>query len=601
MAIQELHREISEFFKGDFQFGDKQGFLGFIKERLYLSLPKSHSYLEIIEDIVKENKEKEFCRLFESEDFSGLRCVFRNRIILDFFSTPELRLTAHALLKGGYDASSGNSIIEAVSKKATEAEIIGSFVKNNMETSENNIVQQKRRWVVGPLGLSKSVASRSWTGANELSKVLRTYLTGWKEFGEFFSRAKEYNELKWKESVREPFYKSKGVQLILTSFNDESVIGILNTLVDSDVLDIDSVKKFDDIIVTPYGAFKEEYSAGYNNLVDLILSCFANRLDSLDVALKAEGLSNGPVDFRVREYCLRRKPYEIIRALFGIGPNLIEVANEIGLVSLGKMKDKDILLQTILLKLGFTLPPRLEGIWAFRESLKKYKMQFENLGDEDQKKGLWNKVFSDTEKILRDFILFFFSFAWESKLREYYEDDKKEDKLKEMINKEFGIEKPFDVSTLGDLCALLSKTSQKIRSDASIKKAVESLYKRAYLISEEDFEKLNYVKSSRTSLTGVHTTTRKPADPMKTISTLLEMSEDWSSRDSLKLVFPLMIRIKEWKNDEFGMSTVTAIDEEGREWILQKSGMWIRPEYAYYMLTDTQRIAIEPILVQKIW
>ncbi len=600
MNGQELHREVSEFFKEE--FGDKQVFLSFIRENLSLSIPKSYSYLEIIDAILHANKETEFCELYKVKDFSGLRSLFRNRTILEFFTPNELRLIRPSHLKEDYDASSSSSIIDSVSRKATEDEIIDIFVKNNAEKAEKNVVQQRKRWIVGPLGLLKSVANRSWSGASELSKVLETYLNSAKEFGEFFSIVKERTVYDWKEKVREPLYRSRGVQLIMASFNDESIIGVLNMLVDSAVLDIDSVKKFGDLIVSPHGVFEKEY-AGYNNLVNLILSSFMNRLDSLDAALKTEGMSEGQVDFKVREICLRKKPDEIIKMFFGVGPNLIEVARQIDLVSLNRIRDKEILLQTILLKLGFTLPPRLEGIWTYKERLKKYKMQLENLADEDQKRGLWNRIYSDTERILRDLLLFFFSYAWESKLREYYEDDKKASKLKEMIEKEFEIEKPFDVSTLGDLCALLSRTNQKIHSDASIKKAVETIYRNhaPYMISNEDFEKLNFVKSVRTPLTGVHANVRKPADSMKTISTLLEISEDWSSTDSLKRVFPLMIRVKESKNDEFGMSTVTAIDEEGREWNLQKSGMWIRTEYAYYMVSDTDHIAIEPIMVQKIW
>jgi hypothetical protein len=44
-----------------------------------------------------------------------------------------------------------------------------------------------------------------------------------------------------------------------------------------------------------------------------------------------------------------------------------------------------------------------------------------------------------------------------------------------------------------------------------------------------------------------------------------------------------------------------ATDEEGNQWTLKKSRTWIRPEYAYYMLTNTQHLAIEPIMVEKFW
>jgi len=33
----------------------------------------------------------------------------------------------------------------------------------------------------------------------------------------------------------------------------------------------------------------------------------------------------------------------------------------------------------------------------------------------------------------------------------------------------------------------------------------------------------------------------------------------------------------------------------------EKTHMWIRPEYAYYMLADTEHLAIEPTMVEKFW
>lgn len=81
----------------------------------------------------------------------------------------------------------------------------------------------------------------------------------------------------------------------------------------------------------------------------------------------------------------------------------------------------------------------------------------------------------------------------------------------------------------------------------------------------------------------------------------MEISEDLSSKGRLGRIFPYLIRIKEERTNEFGISYLLAIDEEGNQWKLKKSGMWIRPEYAYYMLSNTEHLAIEPILVKKIW
>jgi len=253
------------------------------------------------------------------------------------------------------------------------------------------------------------------------------------------------------------------------------------------------------------------------------------------------------------------------------------------------------------LKLGFTCPPTLEGVWTYSNNLKRYRRQLEIGINEDRRKGLWNKVYSDSERIFRDLILFFFSCLWESKLKEYYKDDVKARKLKEMIKEEFGLIKPVDVLTFGDLCELLSRINKKIQASESLRKTVKSIFGRPYIIPQKDFKKLSHVRSARTPLTGIHPIKKRKADPLKTISKLIEISEEWSAMGRSGRVFPYLIRIKEERTNEFGISHSLAIDEEGNQWTLKKSRMWIRPEYAYYMLTDTEHSAIEPIMVEKFW
>jgi len=313
-------------------------------------------------------------------------------------------------------------MIGSISKNVTEDKLIDLFVKINALNQEKHFVQQHKKWIVGPLGLFRSRQSRSWSNAIELDEMLENYLNNFHQFAYFFERLKEEQGFNWKESTNDPLYKSKCVQLILALFDDDSIIEILNKLADNSMLEIDSVKKFQGLIVSPYGIFREEYF-GYDNLVDLILESFSDEIDFLDSELKSEGLARGSVELRVREKCLRRNPREIMETFFGTGPNLIKLAERIGLVSLKRIRDKEDLLQVILLKLGFTFPPRLDGLLSYSNELKKHRTQLESGTDDDQRRGLWNKVYSDTERILRDLILFFFSCLWQSKLREYYRND----------------------------------------------------------------------------------------------------------------------------------------------------------------------------------
>lgn len=393
--------------------------------------------------------------------------VYRNGVILGFFTNDELRLIGEELCKTKYDPSNRNSLIASIGRNVSENQLIDIFLRINIEKEEKHIVQQQKKWIIGPVGLLKSKASRKWSNAIELIEVLETYLIKPRQFTEFLDRLKE--DFEWKNNINDPLYKSKSIQSILIYFDDKSIIEILNQLIDNALLEIDSIKKFDSLIVSPYGVFEERYS-GYENLVNLLLDTFADELVYLDAELRSEGLIKGPVDLRIREKCLEKNPKEIIETFFGLGPNFIKLAKKLGLVSLRNIRKKEELLQAVILKLGFTFPPTLEGIWSYSNNLKRYRKQLKSRIEEDRRKGIYNKVYSDTERILRDLILFFFSCLWEPKLKEYYKDDVKMKKLKEMIRKEFELTKPIDVLTFGDLCNLLSHINKMIQLNEPLRK-----------------------------------------------------------------------------------------------------------------------------------
>ena len=600
MTREELCNQISTILKE--LIGNKQDLLRLIETRLALSIPKSYTYRKIVERIIDLDMEEKFCELFQFKDFKGMIKAYRNGIILNFFSNDELRLIGQKLCEAKYDPSSRNSLIVSISRNVIEKRLIKEFIKTNREKEEGYVVQQQKRWIVGPLGLLRSSKSRGWYRTNGLIQILETFLHSSYQFTEFFTRMKEKPRFNWKDDSDDPLYRSKCIQSILALSDDDTIIDILNQLIDKTMIEIESLKMCSDLMVSPYGIFEETYN-GYKNLVDLLLRTFADEPDFLDAELRSEGSTEGSLELRVREICLKKTPEEIITIFFGLGPNLIRLAKEIGLVSLAEIRNKESLLQAIILKLGFTYPPTLEGISTYSSNLRRLRGQLQRGIDEERGRGLWNKVYSDSEKIIRDLILFFFSCLWESRLREYYEDEVKARRLKEMVKREFKLAKPFDVLTLGDLCTLIALINKEIQSKESLEKTVETVFGRSYFIPQRDLRKLNSVTSARTTLTGIHPTKKRLKDPIGVISQLIEMSEEWSAvgRRSRSRIFPYMVRIKEERTNEFGISHSLAIDEEGNQWILKKSGMWIRPEYAYYILTDAKYLAIEPIMVEKFW
>jgi len=189
------------------------------------------------------------------------------------------------------------------------------------------------------LGLLRSSTSRKWYRAIELSEVLKTHLNHPSQFAEFFAELKAEPGFDWKNSIDDPLSKSKCIQLILAFFDDDSIIKVLNQLVDESLLEIDFVKKSDGLVLSPYGIFEEGYF-GYENLANLLLNTFSNEPDYLDAELRSEGLTKGSIELRIREICLKKTPEEIIKTFFGLGPSLIKLARKIGLVSLGEIRKK---------------------------------------------------------------------------------------------------------------------------------------------------------------------------------------------------------------------------------------------------------------------
>lgn len=143
---------------------------------------------------MKLGKEKEFSELFQSRDFVEIIMVYRNSLILDFFTNDELRIIGQELCKANYDPSSRSSMISSISKNVTEERLVDLFVQKNAQKQEKHLVQQRRKWVIGPLGLFRSNKSRSWFNAIELYEVLEDYLNDPHQFAHKMSNRVNYVE-----------------------------------------------------------------------------------------------------------------------------------------------------------------------------------------------------------------------------------------------------------------------------------------------------------------------------------------------------------------------------------------------------------------------
>ena len=222
--------------------------------------------------------------------------------------------------------------------------------------------------------------------------------------------------------------------------------------------------------------------------------------------------------------------------------------------------------------------------------------------EEVTKMGMWNKIYSETEKLLRDFIYYFFSAFWEEELSEFWEDDDILNNLKYKIKNEFKIQKPIEVLTLSELCILLQNVNDKIKGEEEYRKAIKKLFNKNFIISSRDVKLLRPLINSRTILTKIHPSIKKRnIKPDEIISKIILLSNNWLNPLNKNSNYPIIIRIKEEIENEYGISYINALDETGRNFIIKKTEKWIQSTYSYFMPNSNNRVVIEPILVKKIW
>jgi hypothetical protein len=64
--------------------------------------------------------------------------------------------------------------------------------------------------------------------------------------------------------------------------------------------------------------------------------------------------------------------------------------------------------------------------------------------------------------------------------------------------------------------------------------------------------------------------------------------------------YPKIIRVKKEIQDEYSRRYVIAVDDDGDELTI-KSGKWLQSERAYFICSETDVVAISPIIIEKIF
>jgi len=582
-------------------FTSRPALISFLKERLNLKLPKNTKTSEAVKLIIEKGKEQEFCKVIFKDigldvrvaNFEEAYNIYKLGFLFTFFIKEELVQMAEELskqqTKWKFSRRNRTLVIQCTLKNATVKEIEDYVQKRIRKKEIPRIQMNKLGWILGPLGLLRSTVQRKSTMIEDMTRFLLRHVDYPSPYLEL--KEKVRGRLDLTINKHDPLLKEKICQLFLATLTDEEILEIFNQLIDESIMEILSIERYWNFVATPFGVFEPQYF-GEKNLAELILKTFREE----ELRPRIEG--SGTIEDVVQQKCIVEPPDEILTKFFGSGPYLTKLAKRIGLLGLREIKNEKIFVQSILLKLGFDVPPELESIVSLVSKLQKYLKEVKS--GTLLTEGKWNAIYNFLERILEDLVLFYASVLYERELKAL-EEEKREVEIKNRIRKTFKLKKQFDYLTFGDLCALLRSMNQLLKTNRRIRGLISKIFKRVHFVKEEHLRELDFIKGCRTELTKIHQRRRtKKYEQREVLERLTGLLRDWISEKGLSRTYPYAIRFKEEVKTEFGVRYYTVVNEEGVVLKLKTTEL-IMPEDIWFMIGRNDIFPIDPVLVKKYW
>ena len=389
------------------------------------------------------------------------------------------------------------------------------------------------------------------------------------------------------------------VQLIETYLDDDMLIGIINSLIAKGHIKPPKVSglyerfpySFSNWIITPYGVFK--ISDWFRNPIKKLADLLQKKVRPKYLEPELEHY-HGEYSLRVLEYCLRENPEKILKKLGAF--NLREIAEELGISAAAKIKDEKQLIRLILLKLGFNLPPILYGLREFEKLINKCPLRLQK---GEPISSLMSDIYGALKTILRDINYFYICFLWRIPTR-YGKPDEIERQLTEVVRKLKVSDKPFLRLTFGEHIKLLRTINKKMRKNKEMKNIFSEAFNRNNLVPQGIINLLDEISPSRSHLFAHKELEQINREPDQQIcKQVIAKVKSICRILKEKKVYPLVIRITKQITNEYGVQYFEAIDEFNNQWIVEYS--WLDPSKPYFMYSRTNPVAINPIIIEKIF
>ena len=601
------------------RFSSKANFIAFINEKTGIKFSEKKSYDALFSEIKREIGTENFFSILGIKDLeeAEMRSYLADALYKGLVETTWMHQFSPL-----YERLTGEKIKlkRKIEKKepayklafsVDENEFINAWIELYKESLLPPVIHYKNI-VIGPLGWLKSLEKRNGEMSGLISGlssdvidimstkfdpesqdiIIRYLLEFIQQIGRDpnkFELQEEIGEealkhLKEVESTQDEEIRSaKIVQMIHVYFNDENLIQIINELIARKEISGPKVHglyerypySFSNWVITPYGLIKQAPSwerKPTEELAKLIKKEFKPE----DIEPELEKY-HGDYDLRILEWCIKENPEKIMR-LFGV-PKLRAIAKEFGLPAASMIKNEEELIRIILLKLGFSLPPIIVGIKDYQDFLSECSSRLER---EESLSGVMTDVYRETQMVLRDIAYFYIRFFWQ------------QGDVNEIIREKIGLRdyKPFDKLGLGHFIELIRKLNAKIHEDKVLKEKFHDWFDRNRIIPGNFMGILDEV-SPILAKAGRHERAERN-ECLYALDKLINLSKAFEVG-----IYPRVIRITHEVTNEYGIGYFEAMDDRGDAWVIEKK--WLDPSKPYFMHSKTNPVAIDPIIIEKIF
>ena len=390
------------------------------------------------------------------------------------------------------------------------------------------------------------------------------------------------------------------LHLIETYMNDEDLCEVINQLIAEEYIEPPDVQRlyerfpysFSRWVITPYGIFKQPPTWLRNpnkKLAEIVQKEFEQKY--LEPDLESY---HGTYPLRVLGYCIRESPETILRK-FGV-LRLRKTAEELGITAALKLKDEEELMRLVILKLGFNSPPILSGLFDFNRILDECNLR---LLKGEPASSVMADVYGETERVLQDISYFYICFLWKIRTRAR----KPEEVEVDITNVVRGLnvsDKPFSKLTFGELIKLVRTLNKEVRRNKNLKSRLLRTFNAKHILPQDQMKILNEMSKCRAPLFA-HKREKKVAkrpDRKKCHGMIISL-RNFSKTIEQNKIYPKIIRVTYEVTNEYGTRYFEAIDDKGGEWIVKYR--WLDPSKPYFMYSRTDPVAVEPVIIEKIF